>query len=247
MADIKKEREYSIVKSNDLIRKSRFDLTLPQQKIILRLIQMIQPNDDAFKVYEFAIQDYCDLCGITVCGKNYENIKHNIQVLRDKSFWLKKDGLQISCSWINKAIIDEVKGVIKIRLDDDLQPYLLQLKNNFTSYGLVNVLGMRSKYSPILYEWLKSYQSMEQITIPVDELKEKLNAVDYERFSNFKQRVLQVAINEINNLTDIVVSIELNKCRKVVESVTFTINAKDNFQNWEAVIHRNERLNKGNE
>ena len=91
--DVLHKQTYNIVKSNDLIQKSRFDLTLSEQKIVLRLIQMIQPQDEEFKYYSFDIQEFCDICGIDrLSGGNYAYIKNTIQKLRDKSFYIDIDG-----------------------------------------------------------------------------------------------------------------------------------------------------------
>ena len=73
------QRDYSVYKSNDLIRKTRYDLTVAEQKIILRLIQLIQPNDESFKWYSFSVQEYCDLCGIDrSSGGNYQYLKNKL-------------------------------------------------------------------------------------------------------------------------------------------------------------------------
>ena len=51
-------RMNTVVKANDLIQKSRFSLTLQQQKIILYLISKIMPTDENFQLYEFSIPDF---------------------------------------------------------------------------------------------------------------------------------------------------------------------------------------------
>ena len=44
-------RKHLVIKANDLIQKSRFSLTLQQQKIVLYLISQIHPNDTELLVY----------------------------------------------------------------------------------------------------------------------------------------------------------------------------------------------------
>ena len=68
---ISSQRDAMVVKSNDLIQRSRFHLTLQQQKIVLYLISHITPYDDEFKLYDFDIADFCKVCGIDyTSGKN---------------------------------------------------------------------------------------------------------------------------------------------------------------------------------
>ena len=95
-----KERELIVVKHNDLIQKSRHNLSMQEQKIILFLVSKIKPEDTELKKYEFKIKDFCKICGIDeTSGKNYKDLKGALKTLRDKSFWLK--------------VYDEVKDVNK--------------------------------------------------------------------------------------------------------------------------------------
>ncbi|MDY4786917.1 MAG: RepB family plasmid replication initiator protein, partial [Bacteroidaceae bacterium] len=48
-------RHPTVVKANDLIQKSRFSLSVQQQKIVLYLISQISQFDTDFKLYEFSI------------------------------------------------------------------------------------------------------------------------------------------------------------------------------------------------
>ena len=59
-------KDQRVVKSNDLIQKSRFDLSLQEQKIILYLISQITPYDEEFKLYEFSITDFCKILAIRI-------------------------------------------------------------------------------------------------------------------------------------------------------------------------------------
>ncbi|MEU2080265.1 replication initiation protein [Streptomyces sp. NPDC013489] len=90
-------RNFPVVKSNHLIQKTRFDLTLVEQKLILHVIQMIEPKDDDFKTYRFSIKDYCKICQISDrSGKNYSIIKSSLKKISDKSFWMEQeDGTEV--------------------------------------------------------------------------------------------------------------------------------------------------------
>ena len=237
------ETKYPIVKSNDLIQKTKFDLTVSEQKIILRLIQLIKPTDKKFTEYEFSLSDYCQLCNIGISGKNYSNIKRSIDNLSNKSFWITIDGITTQCRWINKAKINTETGKISLRLDDDLFPYLIDLKKNFTVYSLYSVIGMRSKYSMRLYELLKSYQFKTLIEFSVDELKHLLSAEKYNLFGSLKQKVIDVAVNEINNMSDIVVSYITKKERQKIVSVSFKIREKTAIEQLKILENRKEKTN----
>lgn len=225
-------RDKTVVKANDLIQKSRFDLTLQQQKMLLFLISQVDPYDEEFKVYEFSIQEFCRVCGIDVAsGKNYQDVKQCIKDIADKSVWITLDGDEETLlRWIEKPYINNRSGLIRIRLDEDMKPYLLQLKENFTRYELIYTLYFKSKYSIRLYELCKSihYRELEEYRriFTVDELKKILGGETYEQYRDFKRRVLDVAVNEINNYSDKIISYETIKKGKAVVAIELAIQSK---------------------
>ena len=132
-------RHNTVVKANELIQKSRFSLSLQQQKVVLYLISQIAPQDEDFKLYEFSIVEFCKVCGIDYSnGKNYADLKEAVKEIADKSIWVKLDnGKETLLRWIEKPYLDEHSGTIQIKLDKDMKPFLLQLKENFTQYELL--------------------------------------------------------------------------------------------------------------
>jgi plasmid replication initiation protein len=230
-------RSYKVVKSNALIQRSRFTLSAQEQKIILFLISKIKPDDTEFCEHIFDIADFCKVCGIDYeNGKNYENLKSSIKTLADKSVWVAIDEKQeILIRWINAAVVDKGTGKIRLKLEDNLKPYLLQLKKQFTQYELYYVLAMKSQYSLRLYEILRSYEHEHKpISIDIDDLKRKLFAENYIRFPDFKRYVLDIAIREINALSDIKVSFETEKESRRFATIVFSVEIKKDL---------NERLN----
>jgi len=235
-------RTHKIVKSNDIIQKARFQLTVQEQKIILYLISKIKPKDKDFKNNAFDILDFCRVCGIdTHSGKTYANLRRTIKNLSDKSLWVKADGKEILYRWINDAVIDKNSGVIQIQFHDRMKPFLLELKNNFTQYELLYILAMQSQYGIRLYETLKSYEFRKEIIFDLEELKDILMAEKYELYGDFRKRVLVTAVREINDLSDISVKYEPIKDGKKVVKVKFLINVKEELderlQTWQRIDH----------
>jgi plasmid replication initiation protein len=223
-------RNFPIVKSNHLIQKTRYDLSLQEQKLVLHLIQLIEPNDEEFKKYRFSIQEYCDVCGIDrKNGGNYIKIKKSLKALRDKSFWIAlEDGSEVLMSWLSKVRVYPSKGIIDVELDSDLKPYLLQLKAFFTKYNYLYIMTMKSQYSIRLYELLKSYENISGIIYEIEELRRLLCIPDntLPRWVDFKRFVIEQAIKEINELTDISVRYSSIKKGRSVFEVKFNIYPK---------------------
>lgn len=221
-------RNKTVVKANDLIQKSRFNLSLQQQKIILYLISQIKYEDEEFKLYEFSIVDFCKVCGIDAdSGKNYADLKSAIQEIANKSIWVKlENGKETLLRWIDKPYIDSGSGTIQIKLDNDMKPYLLQLKEKFTRYELIYTLHFKRKYSIRLYELIKSLHFNElnkySRIYEIDELKKLIGAENYTQTRDFKSAALLPAIEEINLYSDKNVKIEeLRQGRKITHIKLF--------------------------
>lgn len=237
-----------VVKANELIQKSRFSLSLQQQKIVLYLISQVNPFDEDFKLYEFSIPDFCRVCGIDFrSGKHYADLKKQIKEIADKSLWVRlENGKETLLRWIEKPYVDEKSGTIAIRLDRDMKPFLLELKGNYTRYQLLWTLNFRSKYSIRLFELVCSihYCDLEPYTkeYEIEELKQLLDAESYE-WEKLKTRVLEQAIKEINEYSDKIVSYEpIKRGRKVVR-VALTVESKEIMERLKVEQEIKEKYN----
>lgn len=226
--EIAKQRSYTVVKSNEIIQKARYDLKVTELKLLAYIISKVKPTDTELQEYSFSVKDFCQVCGIDYTnGNNYQKIKELLKGLRDKSFWMMdENGHETLVGWLGKARINKGSGVIQVKLDDDLQKYVVGLFSNYTQYELLSTLPMKSAYSFRIYELLKSYAFTDEHTFKVEELKQQLGAEHYKNFKDFRRKVIEVAVRDINRYTDIEVSWEpVVYGRKVVE-VTFLINQR---------------------
>jgi len=221
-------REYKVVKSNDLIQKSRFQLSLQEQKIILYLISKIKPEDMALKEHTFEIRDFCKVCGLeTNSGANYKHIKNTLKDLRDRSIWITlENGAETTLAWIDKVTMNKQSGAVIIKIDEMMKPYLLQLQERFTQYELLYTLAMRSQYSIRLYELLKSYEYQHRKIFDIEELKRILSAENYKRYPDFKRYVLDIAMREMNDLSDLAVTYDIIKEGRRYAKIEFSMRIK---------------------
>jgi plasmid replication initiation protein len=217
-----------VVKSNELVQHSRFYLNMQEQKIILYLISKIKPKDLDFQEHVFDIAEFCRICGLdSDNGANYAYLKQTLKDLYDKSIWVMlPNGSETLISWLDDVTLRTNENELVIKINEKMKPYLLQLKKNFTQYELYYVLAMRSQYSIRLYEILKSYEFQSEKTFDIDNLKRKLSTEKYERFPDFQRYVLDIALREINELSDITVSYETIKDSRRFAKLKFIIELK---------------------
>lgn len=252
--DISIKREYLVVKGNELIQQNRFELSLPEQKTVAFICSMIKPVDALDRVqgipfqleYEFNIRDYCKVCGIDYDnGKNYADVKATLKKLSDRSMWLDDGNGEVLVRWLAKVRTNKRSGKALVELDRDLVPFLFDLGQRFTQYQLYNILAMRSAFSVRIYELMKSYAFQKSKTFSIDELKHLLmldNVKSYNRFPDFRRKVLEKAQEEINELTDINIYFEpITKGRKVIK-LKFRIEVKNPVERWLAGKTSSDRL-----
>lgn len=229
--DEKRSQRYAlVVKSNDLIRKSRFELSLVEQRVVLYLISKIKPTDTAPLEYDLSIQEFCEVCGINY-SSNLTQLKAAIKGLSDKSCWVTlPDGAETLVRWIEKQYVYRESGEITVRLDRDMMPYLMQLKKNFTQYELIAILALKSKCSIRLYELLKSYEFVGVYKTSLQDLRQAMMLEsEYRETKDFKRYVIDKALDEITTYTDLDVSYVPIKQGRSIVGFEFSIQRADGF------------------
>ncbi|MBX4267203.1 replication initiation protein [Clostridium estertheticum] len=217
------DKNYIVTKSNNLIN-CNYDLSLQEQKIILTLASMVQPQDENFKPYIFKIKDFMKLLGIDNKSK-YTEIPKITKELMQKVFEIKKGNKVTQLSWLSSAEYEKGTGMVELEFSPKLKPYMLGLKEFYTSYKLGNVLSLKSKYSVRLYEILKSNLYRKYIEIEVEEFKNMVGSKEkaYKIYNNFKNRILIRAQKELAEKTDVNFTYQEIKTGRKVTSIKFCI------------------------
>jgi len=235
---IKKERSLSVVKLNDIVQKARYKLDLVQQKTIMYLISQIDSMKDIeFQDITVEIKDLCEIMGIKYNGKNVKDLKNALQKLSDKSMWVElgdKDDTITLMRWLDRVSIKRGRGTVTVRFDELMAPYLLQIQERFVQYKLVNVLPMKSQYSLRLYELIKSHEEQGRWDVELDDLKRLLflEPNTYERYDVFRLRILDAAIIEICNFTDLMVAFTPKRRSRKIVALTFEMCAPDSYTEY---------------
>ena len=232
------EKEYIVTKSNYFIMNTSYDLSLEEQKIILTLASIVQPSDEEFKPYKFKIAEFMKLLGVDTKTK-YTEIPKITRDLMKKVFEIQDEKKLIQTAWISGAIYEKGSGMVTLKFNPDLKPYMLQLKEQFTQYQLANILKMKSKYSPRIYEILKCNEFKNQgfIEIEVDELRKLLRTENiYHQYQDFKRKIIMHTQKELNKKTDINFDFEEIKTGRKVTSLKFYIHANKSKVSKQSLI-----------
>jgi len=220
-----------ITKANTLI-EARYRLTIREQRLILMCISMLSPENEEFPTVRFKVKDIVEALELNT-EAYYHELKSILKRLLSRVLEIPgEDGGYTLLHWVDSAEYIPKAGEIELRIHPKLKPYLLKLKERFTTYYLKAVIGLRSSYSVRLYELLKQYQSIGRRRFSIEELKSllKIEPGEYRRYNHFKERVILQAQRELKEKTDIYFDFrEIKKGRKVVE-LEFTILENPKFK-----------------
>jgi len=232
-----KPNNSNVVRKAESLLKARYSLSDLAIKIITTVISIIQKDDEDFKLYILRIQDFKELTNTKgkLGGSAYEQIKRACDELLTKKIEFD-EGLEVGfllSRWIASAEYFAGAGEIEIEISQKLRPLLLQLKQgNYLNYELGNILALRSAYVIRLYELLKHefnkvarYKNYKAIVyeLNINQLRQDFKIPDSYRFNDIKKNIVDKAVNQFSEHTDIQISYESKKKGKKVIAIEFTI------------------------
>ncbi|MGS4869509.1 replication initiation protein RepM, partial [Acinetobacter baumannii] len=135
----------------------------------------------------------------------------------------------VKSRWVSKIAYVDSAGIVELTFAPDVIPLITQLEKSFTAYQLKQISSLTSKYAIRLYELLIQWRSVGKTPMfDIDDFRFKLGLAegDYTKMANFKVRVLDAALNQINELTDIIASYEQHKVGRTISGFSFTFTAK---------------------
>ena len=255
--DGKKRRESQelyVVKSNELMQKGRYNLTVQQQKLVLFAISKIKKGDLPDKWYELSIDEACSVMGLDLDegGTYYKRIKDDLKKLTTRYFVRFPDKSEWSVSWFSDVGIVPLSGTVYVKFHEKMAPYLFELVNRYTQYQLYEVLVFKNKYSIRLYEIIRSYITQDElrkgtekeITLKIKELRELLCTPQYELWNDLNRFCIRPAIEEINKLSDII-KVEYEPLKaggRSYDKVRFTVSYPSMMEKFIAHEEQRKRL-----
>ena len=99
----------------------------------------------------------------------------------------------------------------------------------YVKLDLLVMRGLSSKHSLALYEFLSDYFNLGAFRCSKDDFRllMGISATQYPSFAMLRKRVLEVAVNEINEKTIMNVSFDLERVGKRIEAINFTMKQKE--------------------
>jgi plasmid replication initiation protein len=223
--------EEVVVKSNRLVR-ARVAWTKLEHRVVAMLISQLNKDDEAFEMQRVYIRDLIEHAD-SASRDVYDRAEEICQKLLDQKVHVRMqsdDGRRIyqGFNCMSTCRYVEGSGYIEAKFNDDMEPFLLQLRRRFTMYRLQNFMRLSSQHSMRMYELMKMREGMRYLRISVEELREMLCCEHtYERFSDFKRYVLERAREEIKETCDIYFTYKVERDGRTPVRVNFMIHEQE--------------------
>ncbi|MDB8044375.1 replication initiation protein, partial [Escherichia coli] len=146
-----------------------------------------------------------------------------IDRLWDRSVIIKNEEKREEFRWVQyRAQYFKGEAKVEITFSDAIMPYLTQLKGQFTRVVVKNVSSLSSTYSIRIYELLQQFRSTGDRTIAIDDFRTMLAVEDkYQQFKDLNKMIIKPAIAELNEKSDLVVTVETIKKGRTVVALHF--------------------------
>ena len=181
----------------------------------------------------------------TTRQNGYIRMKEAEETLFNRRFsFTDSEGKLVKSRWIQRVRYLDNEGAIELAFTMDVVKAITRLNGAeefFTQYLLNQTANLNSVYSVRLYELLVQWKAA--VKTPMFDLaifRQQLGLADneYKAMCNFKIRVLDLAVNEINEKTDLTVSYTQEKRGRTITGFKFTVRTKDKSK--EAITHQRD-------
>lgn len=202
------KKNYIVSKRNVLNELRANSMSLQELRFFSIYLSKINPGDLNTRIVRFPLLDFQKIMELDSRIK-IDYMKHVTNSLLCKVVNIRKDtGGYEAFQLFKECTVDiDVNGewYVEINAHDKSLPLMFEFKDKYFTYQLWNALRLKSSNQLRMYEILKQYEKIGERILSVEELKELLgiDKNDYQRFSNFKIRVLDGCQEALRQHTDI--------------------------------------------
>lgn len=242
-----------LVKKSNSLNEAHYFLTVTEYRILHMAFSTLAEcdvNPEFFRNVRFTIRarDYMELYGVDRATA-YQALREASERLFDRYFTydelVDKNLMlyeRIKSRWVTKIGYQDSQAYITFFLSDDVLSMVGNLKEQYTYLNLYKLANLTSIYAIRVYEMLMQWRKTKVVPIiELEELRVRLGIADneYPRMYDFKNRVLDMAINQINEFTDITANYEQIKNGRKITGFKFSY--KDKVKAPKAMPNKTER------
>lgn len=200
-----------VIMQHNAITSGRYDFSSCQLDILFTILSILKEGELSYQIHANDIE--------VLTGRkwNFQQFQDSTEDMLTRMFEIRTNDDYTQFVLFQYFKYRKGQGIIEVRLSDISLPYFFELKNTFTTIQLKSVLGCSSKYAKRIYGLACQWRKLGIKEYDIVELKKILGIIDktgkeqFERISDFKKFVLDIAIKQINENTDIQIEYEVLK------------------------------------
>lgn len=225
----------SVTKSNDLVN-AVYRLTLVESQLLHFCIAWARERQnglDANKPLRLHVSDFAVRFGLDPKSA-YQQAKEALEGLYKREVSIYEIDAEtgrdefIRTRWLSRYSYIDGAGVMSVIFSIDVIKHITRLERAFTSYRLTEIAPFTSYYAVRLYEILMQFKDKGWRTVSIEDLRTAfgIGKTEYPRFSNLKARAIDVAVAQINQLSQWDVRYQNHKHGVRIIGLTFHIKRK---------------------
>ena len=211
--------ETAIVEKRNVLNELRSNsMTVQELRFFSIYLSKINPWDISTRNVRFTITDFQRIMGF---GKlNIGQLRASTDSLLSKIVHVPTErGGYSSFQLFKRCRVDKNENdewFVEIDAHDDALPLMFEFKNKYFKYALWNALRLKSPNQIRMYEILKQYEGLGKRELTISDLKALIgiDKKEYDRWNNFKIRVLDSCQQALKENTDICYTYERGKTGK---------------------------------
>lgn len=224
-------QNFLVTQSNDLIEGSySSNLTTLSLKVLNLIIAHINPEENyteepVVTIDINMIKRYLGWTEGMIWNRFYKDLDEISIKLNSKpiaTMWVEPQKYE-RVWFLAKYGVDTKRGEVSFTIRKELIPHLTKLKQNFTSYQLMNIPNLKSVYAIRIYSLLCQYLKIGSRKFDLTDFKLKVGAPDKYKYNDVKKRVILPAQKQLKEHTNIRFEFEEFKTGRSVTSLYFII------------------------
>lgn len=225
-------RENEILFQANALTSAYYDMSALQKNILYLVQSQLKKDDSDTRRYVVRVKDLMEIKkGLT---NPYADLQRATEGMMQKIMNIPVNGKLLQVAPFSSVLYDFGEGTMTFELSPSLRPFLFNLEGGrFTTFEKEPAVNLSSKYAKRIYEMVSQWKKAGVMRITIIELKTRLRLYDpvtseeqYVVWGDFNKRVLQVAIREINECSDLHLKMYTHKDSRAISEIRFVIKVK---------------------
>ncbi|MBD1577901.1 replication initiation protein [Vibrio sp. S11_S32] len=239
------------VNQSNLLVTSTYYLQINQLRIVWLALTKVNSSKTDFGEIIISTREFADFYAMDIrsCSRSIKDAIDEINTSPIKIRYTDKedDRREQTIHWFSSTDVSlsSAEGKYKLRFSAEIKPYLTDLRSHYSKSDFKYLTKLKNTFQFRLYQWLKdgeyikldgshsvagkskSSNGVYVVRLPVDAMKNKVKIKGYDTWFDFKRRILDPAVNQINKTTNLSVVYKPIKAGKAIDSVEFSVLRED--------------------